>query len=497
MKYLFTLLGFTIALTVSAQQPLVTITNGGDVHITNGGLMVVVQDSMQNLGGTLDNAGTLEVQGNFKNSGTATGFATNTGLYRVLGDFENNVTFNADQSTVELYNNNLQYITGSAVTTFYNLNLTGGNSIKRQTVDAATAGALALNNAELATDVNEMLVTNPAVGSVTWASGYVSSAGPGRFSRATNATTPYFYQIGYPSYLEATPPYIRPIEYTPTTANPNVYGATLVHDDATNQGYDVTVLDDLLCRVNPNFYHRLYHSVGNDATALRMFYVNGDGDWRDQAHWDSPARWNQISNPTLGSASGYTTVTVPIVNDFTPEPFALASRKFTLNAGNNLQITEGQTVQLSPVIGTSAVATIAWSPDLGLSCADCEEPDATPEATIWYMVTVTDVNGCVVRDSLLINVLPGDLLIPTAFSPNGDGVNDLFRVLNKNVSKYNLQVWNRWGEKIYETTDVRDGWDGVYDGIQQDMGVYVWKCEYTISGDAKGKIARGNVTLVR
>jgi gliding motility-associated-like protein len=497
MKYLFTLLGFTIALTVSAQQPLVTITNGGDVHITNGGLMVVVQDSMQNLGGTLDNAGTLEVQGNFKNSGTSTGFATGTGLYRIYGDFENNNTFIADQSTVELYNTNLQYITGSATTTFYNLNLTGGNSIKRQTVDAATANALALNNVELATDVNEMLVTNPATNSVTWANGYVSSAGPGRFSRATNATAPYFYQIGYPSYLEATPPYIRPIEYTPNTANPNVYGATLVHDDATNQGYDVTVMDDILCSVNPNFYHRLYHTVGADPTALKMFYLSSDGDWRDNAHWDAPNRWNQIANPTQGAASGYNTVSVPVVSDFNPEPFALASRKFLVDAGNNIQLTEGQTVQLTPIIGTPAVTNIAWTPDLGLSCADCEEPDATPPATTLYYVTVTDINGCKVTDSLLISILPGDLLIPTAFSPNGDGANDIFRSLNKNLSKYNLQVWNRWGEKIFETTDIREGWDGVYEGMAQEMGVYVWKCEYTLSGDTKGKTASGNVTLVR
>ena len=63
--------------------------------------------------------------------------------------------------------------------------------------------------------------------------------------------------------------------------------------------------------------------------------------------------------------------------------------------------------------------------------------------------------------------------------------------------KYNLQVYNRWGEKVFESTDPVDGWDGVYQGIEQGMGVYVWQCEYLFAGAPKSKTAKGNVTLMR
>lgn len=110
---------------------------------------------------------------------------------------------------------------------------------------------------------------------------------------------------------------------------------------------------------------------------------------------------------------------------------------------------------------------------------------------------MVDDAGCSVSDSLVVTVSSPELLIPTGFSPNGDGVNDEFRALNKNLTKYNLQVYNRWGRKLFETSDPFEGWDGIYEGIKQPMEVYTWQCNYMFAGAPKSKTAKGNVTLLR
>jgi gliding motility-associated-like protein len=96
-----------------------------------------------------------------------------------------------------------------------------------------------------------------------------------------------------------------------------------------------------------------------------------------------------------------------------------------------------------------------------------------------------------------VRVTALELLIPTAFSPNGDGNNDRFRVLNRDVEKMTLQIFNRWGEKVYETTDPLSGWDGMYKGMIQPLGVYTWKCDYQLAGQTKSTLASGNLTLMR
>jgi gliding motility-associated-like protein len=284
---------------------------------------------------------------------------------------------------------------------------------------------------------------------------------------------------------------------TPASTGVNVYGAALVKGDATNDGYNVTLLDDSLCAVNPNFYHRLYHSSGADAADLAMYYnPSSDGNWTDEAHWKNN-KWNYIGASTLGNALGFSSVTVGGVSDFTPEPFALANKKFTLDAGPDVQIAEGQSTTFNPVIGANGSPSIMWLPNTDLSCSDCATPVASPTTTTRYFLTVTNGAGCSVTDSLLVQIKEPVLLIPTAFSPNGDGENDVFHILNKNIDKLHLEVYNRWGELVYEAFDITEGWDGTYKNARQDIGVYVWQCTYTFIGETRSRFAKGNVTLVR
>jgi len=124
---------------------------------------------------------------------------------------------------------------------------------------------------------------------------------------------------------------------------------------------------------------------------------------------------------------------------------------------------------------------------------------AAPFNTTRYILTVTDLNGCVNYDTVTIYVLKDVvLLIPTAFSPNGDGVNDIFRIAKYlNIEKLlSFVVYNRWGNLVYETSNIEEGWNGMYKGREQPLGVYVW---YVKALDYDGNVIerKGNVTLLR
>jgi gliding motility-associated-like protein len=87
--------------------------------------------------------------------------------------------------------------------------------------------------------------------------------------------------------------------------------------------------------------------------------------------------------------------------------------------------------------------------------------------------------------------------VPSAFSPNNDGMNDVFRTMNSDLTKYRLLIFNRWGEKVFESEDPADGWDGRFKGFPQDIGVYVYQIEYQTPSSSVSKLLSGNLTLVR
>jgi gliding motility-associated-like protein len=116
-----------------------------------------------------------------------------------------------------------------------------------------------------------------------------------------------------------------------------------------------------------------------------------------------------------------------------------------------------------------------------------------------YWLEVTDKNGCTGRDT--VNVGQKDCLkglyVPTAFSPNGDGVNDLLRpVLGAKVVKYKFRVYNRWGTLVFESSELRAGWDGSFKGHIAPTGSYIWMCSYQLQ-DKSQRVSQGAVLLIR
>ncbi len=163
-------------------------------------------------------------------------------------------------------------------------------------------------------------------------------------------------------------------------------------------------------------------------------------------------------------------------------------------------ILQGQSVTLT-VNAQSALGTAlnyTWQPDV--NCPDCPSVTVTPTAaTTVYTVQVADEYGCNAVAEATINMTPrNEVLIPNAFSPNGDGVNDLFRLTGLNISQIELYVYNRWGNEVYANTftDLTTGWNGEYKGKTQELGVYVYYATVTFT-DGTQETFKGNVTLMR
>ena len=114
-----------------------------------------------------------------------------------------------------------------------------------------------------------------------------------------------------------------------------------------------------------------------------------------------------------------------------------------------------------------------------------------------YITYVKDVNGCITNDTVQIVPSGCGLLLPNAFSPNGDGLNDIFRVKYPfAVKAFSLVVYNRLGEKMFETSDMTKGWDGTFKGTKQPMDIYVWIVQLTSLNNMEQR-NKGIVTLLK
>jgi gliding motility-associated-like protein len=155
--------------------------------------------------------------------------------------------------------------------------------------------------------------------------------------------------------------------------------------------------------------------------------------------------------------------------------------------GNDTLICPGQQVVLNP----GAFASYRWQDN---------SPSATytVKQTGQYEVTVTDNRGCTASDTINVTVDCSDLYFPTAFTPNDDGLNDLFGPFGNvtAVSQYSLRVYDRWGELVFYATSPFDKWDGRVKGKAPGSNLFVWSAQYILPG--RGKLLRkGNTLLLR
>jgi gliding motility-associated-like protein len=164
-------------------------------------------------------------------------------------------------------------------------------------------------------------------------------------------------------------------------------------------------------------------------------------------------------------------------------------------------ITPGTALQLSTSFGPYPIDSIKqyeWTPVTGLNCTDCAGPIASPYDHVTdYTLVVTYNRGCTVSASIRISTdgTP-PVFVPNAFTPNGDGVDDIWSVFGTGIKDFRGTVFNRWGEKVFESDNQSDGWDGTFRGQRQPPGVYVYIVDLVyLNGEKVTK--QGSITLIR
>ncbi len=157
-------------------------------------------------------------------------------------------------------------------------------------------------------------------------------------------------------------------------------------------------------------------------------------------------------------------------------------------------IIQGDAVQLQAEGGTN----YEWTPNTGLSCSNCDNPLASPTVTTTY--SVQEAGSCGEALSLTIEVeKPKTVVLPSAFSPNGDGQNDELQLLDSEVESFQLRIFNRWGKLVFQTDDSTQTWNGTLNntGEAVSAGVYMYALEYTFVSDNQPKLKHGTITLIR
>lgn len=198
---------------------------------------------------------------------------------------------------------------------------------------------------------------------------------------------------------------------------------------------------------------------------------------------------------TVTDANGCTILDTAVVDtsSFNPQTIVLSSDTNT--------IFEGESTTLHAFFDTSA--NFQWSPATGLSNVNSPDPVASPAVTTTYYFTVSSPSDplCKYSDTITIYVIEQvcgepDIFVPNAFTPNNDNYNDLVFVRGNYIRKMLFVIYDRWGEKVFETENQGNGWDGTFKGMKCDPGVFVYYLTITCT-DEQEFFKKGNITLIR
>lgn len=542
------LLLFLLFLEIICSQKLfsqnIFINNGANVVSTGNLYMHVGGGVLNQSGGTFDNSGIINLYGDWENNSGNAGF------------------INSSPGKVKLLSSN-QVIRGTDVTNFYDLILMGTGIKSLENIDAIVEDSLVINDLEFSTDINTLFVTNSSTGILTRTIGFVSSLNNGGLSRNTSALSNYLYPVG--SSI-GTVRY-RPVEIRPTSSSANTFKVRMANTDATTEGFDRSNKDSSLCLVNPDFYHRIWKTFGNDSANISIYFDNTiDGNYTKIGHWQNIPQWENtgVVVSSLNASPILSYLTKQNWNDFSFPAFSLAteaplaaivgdtaicfgvSANLTASGGSTYIWSDGSTtssINVNPTSTTTYVVTASnsgcsntasinvsvnnltfvnagpdvtinigesiqlnatggfsylWTPSTALSCINCPNPVASPLNSTTYYLTSMNSTGCINYDTLTVFVDSecGEVFVPTAFSPNGDNENDVLYVRGTCISDMNFAVFDRWGEKVFESTDKLLGWDGSFKGSPMNTQVFVF---YLTANMYNGEIVKkqGNISLIK
>jgi gliding motility-associated-like protein len=237
---------------------------------------------------------------------------------------------------------------------------------------------------------------------------------------------------------------------------------------------------------------------------LNANIVGSNFFWRPTNTLLNPTTLNPIAGPSKTTSYIITaTDTVdcpkPVSDTIVVEVIPIV----TVNAGRDTSIVRNQPLQLFATTNGVPVNTkYLWTPNIGLSSDTIFNPIAILNITadsIKYKVRVTRPEGCFGEDEIVVRIFrtEPDIFIPTAFTPNNDGKNDVLKPIAVGITQLNFfRIYNRWGQLIFETKELEKGWDGTINGVPQGSGTFVFVAQGV---DYTGKVVfrKGTCVLIR
>lgn len=226
--------------------------------------------------------------------------------------------------------------------------------------------------------------------------------------------------------------------------------------------------------------------------------------------WSPPVGLNStiISNPKAYPTvnTTYRIVGYDGANCFTDTAFIKISvgQKLGLSLGDDVTLATGSLYNFNPIIINGPVLSWLWTPQVNLSCYNCPFPVATVKNDINYKVSVKDIYGCTATDRITINTFckNSQIFIPNAFTPDGNGINDMLMIRAKGVIKVKyFRIFNRWGELVFEKFDFppnnpQFGWNGKIKGVVGPPDVFVYTAE-VVCENGNSYIFKGNTSIIR
>ncbi len=258
-----------------------------------------------------------------------------------------------------------------------------------------------------------------------------------------------------------------------------------------------------LVKVYPKF-HAAFTDSGGQCPGLPLYFLDqSSATIKPVNYWkwnfgdgDSSFEQNPVHTYHYGGSYNVTLVSKNIKNCTDTILKHIFIDGFGPFAGSDTFIVKGERIQFNATGGTR----YTWTPSNYLSDSSVFNPVGyyPDTGTFTYYVHVVSPYGCQGDDTIKVTVVnQAAFFVPTAFTPNGDGLNDVFRPIAIGYKNLNyFRVFNRWGEEVYYGTDLETGWDGTYNKRQADLGTYFWEISFTDRFGAKG-FMKGDVTLLR
>ncbi len=286
---------------------------------------------------------------------------------------------------------------------------------------------------------------------------------------------------------------------TPDTSITYWVTAESNHGCRNNTKLAIKVLDKLLVSASPDLTicpddtFQLTANVLTIPDSVIIHYSWSPANLLNVSDISNPIGYNLNTTTTFQVIAGAgtcaaDTARVTITNHGYPE----------MNVGENVTTTPNTEINLTAFSASNLA--YHWSAEDSTSCADCKTTIIFPSHSQTIYITGINADGCVVKDSLLITVLNCDpelLFLANTFTPNGDGQNEKFFVRSQNITDLSyFRVFDEWGNMVYESTDMKEGWDGYSQGTPAASAVYTYLVSAKCSNGYE-VLKSGNVALMR